>query len=282
MSITINELLESRDLTEDEDGLILTRIYIIQGTMDPITAMPYGPQLNDSYTNELYVKVRKFQILPTVVDGGAIKLEVTYRKRSSDSVDNGSNDQEIGSPDSWSINLGSGSEHIEMAQANAYYPPIVPINASRLIGVQGDEINGTDVISPQVNYSESHVFKKFDFTAQKLILSMIGKTNTDKFRGWDPGEVLFLGASAEKKSKLGSWNITYNFSVAKNQDLAINTTQGMQNFTKGGHQYVWFQKKKIINAAKDAVKWDIEQIILSSVYKEDFFSKLGIGNAELS
>ena len=65
------------------------------------------------------------------------------------------------------------------------------------IGVTADGVEGVDITVPVYQFSETHYFSDAQVTGayKGAIFSCTGKTNAGAFKGFAPGEVLFLGAS---------------------------------------------------------------------------------------
>ena len=98
---------------------------------------------------------------------------------------------------------------------------------------------------PVFKFSETHIFSPGTITTQfkKNIAEMTGRMNSMLFRGYEPGEVLFLGASGQRQGDdpEDMWSITYNFAVSLNQSyIAIGD---LTVSYKRGWDYLWAQYK---------------------------------------
>lgn len=91
------------------------------------------------------------------------------------------------------------------------------------INVTPDGIEGVEIVVPGFQFSETHVFEPqaIDVLYQKAVRDLTGTVNNAGFRGFDVGEVLFLGARGRQQGS-GKWAITFSFaSQPTAKDLAI-------------------------------------------------------------
>jgi len=75
----------------------------------------------------------------------------------------------------------------------------------RVVNGEGTGVEGVDITIPVYNFSETHYLPTLIVTPQYKadLFRLTGRTNQAPFRGFQPGEVLFLGAS-------GSLRIGFN------------------------------------------------------------------------
>jgi hypothetical protein len=81
--------------------------------------------------------------------------------------------------------------------------------------VTADGVDGVDITVPVYQFSETHYFSNAQVTGayKGAIFSCTGKTNAGGFKGFAPGEVLFLGATGSKRGDGpdDDWEITFRF-----------------------------------------------------------------------
>ena len=87
------------------------------------------------------------------------------------------------------------------------------------IGVDNDgNVNGVDITMPVMHFSETHFFKASCVTTtfKKRLAGLTGTINKSAFRGFQAGEVLFLGAAGTRRGtdSEDEWEITYRFAVS--------------------------------------------------------------------
>jgi hypothetical protein len=152
-----------------------------------------------------------------------------------------------------------------------------------------------DIIQPTLNLTETHYFPK-EAVTNSFIVNLARKTgmyNTDSFRGFDAGEVLFLGASGNLRDSSGDskavvnytnskdkdsdslWEVTYRFAVSSNRtnfrvgDITVRS--------KLGWEYLWVRyADNVDDKAKTLVKKPIA-VYIEKVYEGTNFSGLGLG-----
>lgn len=112
---------------------------------------------------------------------------------------------------------------------------------SLAIGWNGTEAKGTEVTIPTLQFQETHYIP--DATVSnadwvKGVARATGKTNSEEFRGFDPGELLFLGASGSKRGK-GDWPVTF---YATASETAIGLMKGdIKVGVKKGQDHLWIE-----------------------------------------
>lgn len=141
-------------------------------------------------------------------------------------------------------NWETGGGTVKMKQALEHIADYAPTgtapNFQGAIGVTADGAEGVDIPTPKLDWTETH--RLFDGVVSRAYRRMVaGLTpcmNNGEFRGFEAGEVQFLGASASKRgSEL--WEIAYKFSASQNAaDLEIG---GMTITEKLGWDYLWFR-----------------------------------------
>lgn len=127
-------------------------------------------------------------------------------------------ENKIAGSSEFEFDIGGGSQRITQAlQTVNKYPPTAS-DFEGAIGFDGKRVNGIDIVVPEYQFAESHYYSDsaVDDTFKANIASLAGKVNNDIFRGFAPGEILFLGAAGRQKED-ADWQITYRFAVKKNQ-----------------------------------------------------------------
>ena len=177
----------------------------------------------------------------------------------------------------FSFDTGGGTLHLTQSRKTVgKYPTDAP-DFGGAIGYDGETVNGVDIIQPAANDTETHYFPDSKITtAYKKMLSLAtGTVNLKSFRGYDPGEVLFLGAAGSKRSSDALWEVTFKFAISPNRknfevgDISV----GM----KFGWDYLWVRyADKVDDEAKTLVKKPVA-VYIERVYQLADFSYLGIG-----
>lgn len=292
MAITWVEDNESRTATIVRPGRKATSTYVkswkLFGSMDDtevhndiVTQLnvrslywnypPGGGQLQaDSYTVEY-------------LGGDAWHLTVNYSKE-------GVEDEEQNQPirRSRSFDTAGGQEHITQAIAGKVSERGKSPNQTdgdKVIGFDGENVNGVDIIVPQLSWQENYEvpssYVKADYI--KKVSQATGTTNNADFRGFKRGEVLFLGCSGsqdwDKDKGDGPWALSYKFAVSPNaganQTLPAITVGEITGIEKKGHEYL---NTYYEDNVRDDKMWKVPKIVwVHQVYREANFADLGIG-----
>ena len=142
----------------------------------------------------------------------------------------------------FSFETSGGSQHITQSlETIASYPGGAECGGA--INFDGENVNGVDIVVPVYNFSETHYLANATVTqAYKLLLfGATGKVNTDAFRGFAAGEVLFLGASGSQRGE-EDWEITFHFAASLNRTgLTVGT---ITSINKKGWEYMWVKYKR--------------------------------------
>ncbi|MDR1493990.1 MAG: hypothetical protein LBT05_14910 [Planctomycetaceae bacterium] len=152
------------------------------------------------------------------------------------------------------------------------YPPR---NYGGLIGVTDDGVEGVDVDTAVSTFSETVYFHPWFLTTAytTFLTRAYGNVNTAPFRGYDVGEVRFLGASGSYKSGDKAVEMTFKFAVSPNAwNLRIGNI--LVPF-KYGWDYLWIRWADM-KMGNVTVKVPIEAYV-EKVYPGLDFRSLGIG-----
>lgn len=234
---------------------------------------PGGGQLQaDSYTLEY-------------LGDDAWQLTVNYSK---DGVEDEEQTQPIRR--SRSFDTAGGQEHITQAIAGKVSEKGKQANVTdgdNVIGFDGENINGVDIVVPQLSWTENYEVPDRYFVADyiKKVSKATGTTNDAAFRGFNRGEVLFLGCSGSQEwdevKGSGPWALSYKFSISPNagsgQTLEPLTIGDITGIEKKGHEYLHTYYEDDV---RDNKMWKVPKIVwVHQVYPESNFADLGIGVA---
>lgn len=150
------------------------------------------------------------------------------------------------------------------------------------IGVaQGGEVAGVDIVVPVYHHVETHYFEAALVTNayKRTIYSLTGKVNNTPFKGFEPGECLFLGASGSRRG--GKWEVTYNFACSPNAEGTDENPafvlDGIKIVRKDGWNWLWAPYIDIEDAAAKALGKKPVAFYIERVYHGRDFAALGIG-----
>lgn len=187
-----------------------------------------------------------------------------------------------------SFDTAGGQEHITQAIAGKVSEKGKTPNVTdgeNVIGFDGENVNGVDIVVPQLSWTENYEvpssYVKADYI--KKVSQATGTTNSAAFRGFNKGEVLFLGCSGsqewDKDKGDGPWALSYKFAVSPNagqgETLPALTIGEIENIEKKGHEYLHTYYEDDV---KDNKIWKVPKIVwVHQVYRESNFADLGIG-----
>lgn len=184
-------------------------------------------------------------------------------------------------PAVYTFDTGGSTQHITQSiETINRYPADAP-DYKGAIGYDGENVAGVDIAQPNLNLTETHYFPE-DVVTTGFIAHLARKTgcvNSDGFRGFDPGEVLFLGASGSKRDDEDNplWEITYRFAVSQNRsnfrvgDITVGA--------KWGWEYLWVRYGDEVDDAKKQIVKKPVAAYVEKVYDLTNFSGLGLGEA---
>jgi hypothetical protein len=146
------------------------------------------------------------------------------------------------------FDTSGGTVHISASKATiAKYPTATAPDCKQLIGVNGDQVDGVDVIMPAlkmtVNFRHPAAF--ITLAQIKYLASITGMVNSATFLTFAAGEVLFLGAAGSEGSEAET-EVTYQFAMSSN---ATGLTIGdVTAIAKKGHDLAWIKYKDAVDA----------------------------------
>lgn len=163
------------------------------------------------------------------------------------------------------------------------YPSNAP-GQDGAIGVDGDSVNGVDIVIPALQWTETYDVPTTYVTTQyiKNVSALTGTVNNAAFRGFAAGEVLFLGCSGSQDwdSEKGNspWSLSYKFTAQANADgvtiptLRVGSISGIE---KLGHEYMWVRYEDSVSGTTLLKK--PKHVYVNQVYATTNFALLGIG-----
>ena len=264
MPIAVHEKWESRETTEG-DSPSVDLIYIVRGTDDDLAAKSALAAVAPVLYDGLVRQSLHIQRIAQDIWEGSVRYGQLQPPETGDST--------------YQFDTGGGTQHItqSLATVGRYAPPgkAAP-DFKGAIGVTHDNVEGVDITVPVFHFSETHYIASELVTGgyKATLFALTGKVNGAAFRGFSPGEVLFLGASGSKRGQ-DDWEITFRFAASPNvSGLQLGNITGIN---KKGWEYLWVRYADDEDAAaKVLVKKPIAAYV-EQVYPYGNFSGLGIG-----
>jgi hypothetical protein len=157
--------------------------------------------------------------------------------------------------------------------------PSSATNMSGAIGVDSNGVNGVDIVVPQLQWQESYDVPNAYVTSAWIrgVSGITGTTNNAAFRGFEAGEVLFVGCSGSQEwddqKGRGPWSLSFRFVASKN--VTGQTIGSITGIEKKGHEYLWVRYEDAVSSG--TLLKQPKAVYVSKVYKDSDFSALGIG-----
>lgn len=265
MPITVEERNTSRTSSSGEPAGAELR-FIVRGTDDDLAARAAlessAPAVYDGLPRKA---VRVEPAGPMLWDGEAQYAPATFEQ------------PEVGES-SFSFDTGGGTQRITQSLATVASfaaPGLTAPDFKGAIGVTADSVEGVDIAVPVYHFTETHVFD--DTTVNDAFKGAIfvrtGKVNSDAFRGFALGEVLFLGAAGSKRED-GDWAITYRFAASPNATgLTVGDITGV---SKKGWEYLWVRYEDAEDGAASSIVKRPVAAYVERVYEEAAMAGMGI------
>ena len=140
----------------------------------------------------------------------------------------------------FSFDTGGGSEHVTQSKNTTSYAPTgaTAPDYHGAIGYDGERINGVDIMFPAFSFQMTEYLSTSDFSIGTLA-TLTNKVNSVLFQGFDPGQVMFMGAQGQVRGPNSLWEIIFKFSVKMNTDSL--TVGSIGPITKNGWDYLWIR-----------------------------------------
>lgn len=276
MAIRMQECYREREQAIDKDGDLkeVEIPYLVFEASNETAALSYArlnaPSMSGMELDTIEIDER--------VAKDIWKVRIVYQVGEEESTTDPSEEGETDNS-SFAFETGGGTMHLNQSlQTVGKFPEDAP-DFSGAIAVDNDgNVNGVDVTMPVLNFTETHTFESTKVTNQykKTVASLTGSVNNSAFRGFEAGEVLFLGASGSKQSKSSKakWEITFRFAVSPNKSsLSVG---GIAVSSKKGWDYLWARYGSEESEDKKSIIKKPTSVYVEKVYPDGDFSGLGI------
>jgi hypothetical protein len=261
-----------------------TQDCLVAGTYDKLQAELAILANSDEYTTFTNgMQLPRTQISADALGGGVWKGSVTW----GTSQDNNKKTPVI------QFDTDGGTQKItqSLQTLGSYAFPLTDVGGSPIgvsgtvtnyngaIGVTKDGVEGVEVTVPTFKWTEKWWIPQSLCNAPylKTLEAATGLTNLNAFRGFNQGEVLFLGASGG--GNLGElWEVTFKFSASTDDDNLTVGSGAIQitGVNKPGWAYMWIRYlDKVDPTSKFAVKVP-QQANVEQVYDQTDFAAFGI------
>lgn len=246
-----------------------TRRLKIDGVTDKDVAVSYAIASTPSLISTAYGILYRDDVRVTQVAYNQWTVEVPYGAKKNATGEW-----------TWDFDTTGGTVHITQAKEELRrYPTATAPNQLGSIAVDGDEVKGVEIIVPamKINVQYKHPLGVVTLARAKFLSDMTGKTNSDTFLTFAPGEVLFLGARGSDGSEAEA-TIGYQFAMAAN--VTGQTIGSIAGVAKRAWEVAWIRYQDTITVAdsKDNPTRVAKYVYIDRVYDEiAMASALGFG-----
>ncbi len=179
----------------------------------------------------------------------------------------------------YNFEIGGGQQKItqSLATVNSYVASGSATNFNGAIGVGSDgQVEGCEIYVPTYSFSETHYIPVASVTSgykANLYAVANAPVNNASFRGFNAGEVLFLGATGTQRGE-DDWEITFKFAASPNvTGLTIGSITGI---AKNGWDYLWVRYQQDHDGGTYVQIAKPIQVNVERVYYSGDFTLLGI------
>ena len=214
------------------------------------------------------------------IDGSddAYEHVVTYverkAKESEDQPDTGQSEFSF-SIQGQATRINAGFEHHSYSGGNGTKDDADIVNRyGGAINVDRDgKPQGVDIVVPMASYQETHYVASITQSWFRGVGGIVGRTNKDKFRAWNPREMLLTSVSGSQRGS-EDWALTFEWSVDEHE-TGLEIAQ-IQNVEKEAHDYLWVDYRIQPVNGKSALT--ARAVFVHRVYKPKSYGPLGIGS----
>ena len=175
----------------------------------------------------------------------------------------------------------AGTQHIQVSKGTTIYsPPGTPNNLipdfKNAIGVTDNGVAGCDISIPIYKFTYEYYAAVDDVTddyINTLTQDLAASVNDGPWKGFDEGEVLYLGASGQQRN-LDDWQILLHFMASPN--IVIDSIGDIKSIDKEGQQYLWVRFAP--RTSNNNPVLEPQFVSVEDVYDKNNFFQLGIGN----
>lgn len=265
MAITVEERYGGREVARDRNGLISNiRVdYIVTGAETAEEAITATAGEAPTILESLIPSFRTTEQLSN--DIWVVSATYSGNPKPSAAEDQGT----------LSFETVGSTQRITQSLETVASAGAVATKLAGAIGYDGENVQGVDIVTPQLTFSVSIEMEDADKPSLSTLYQATGTVNNATWRGFAAGEVLFLGVRGTRKLYGDVWDLTFDFSAIPNETGIV--IGDLAPVDKKGHEYLWVQ----YGAAVDAnllVQTPIA-VYVEKVYKESNFDLLGLGGA---
>lgn len=174
-----------------------------------------------------------------------------------------------------------GKKITQSKETRNQYTNRTPIEYGGQINVTDDGPEGVEILTPTYEMVCDFVrpASDIDLFYQTQLFRMTATYNNAAFRGFDAGEVLFLGAELVQRGNRVSdpWDCTYRFRVNPNivdATIGAGLSEPITGVDALGHDTVWVKYQREVNETEKTAKTVPTHVFVERVYEPSDFADL--------
>ena len=291
MAITVEQAYDPADLEHDGSAFTSGTIYyIVNGVSsenaaikEVLNVLPTG-SIGEGEETETGIVYEGMQLSSISIDDRLAeeswKVAVNY-SFDADTTSGGSGGGGSGEkPEpAFAFEIGTQTKHLTHSIETVRKYPDTAKDFKNAINYDPKKrtVQGVDIISPVSSFSETQIMSNGEITNayKRTVQKLVGKVNKDEFRGYQPGEVLFLGCYGSRNGKSSSdkWTVTFKFNVSFNEKRDMN---GFTDVEKDGWDLAWTYFEEDVSEDQTFMIRNPKAIYIERVYPRESFKGLGI------
>ena len=249
-----------------------TETYTVFGTLDEMEALlAVAEHAPAEYHGFAQTELRVSEQTPQYIE-----IQVTYGANNTSG--GSSSDDEDDDALEVSFDCSTGSIHITHGLSEKVWKGESAGGAIGWNGKHGDdiEISGVDVPIAQSRKSFTKYMRASEVNSsafEKKINVLTAKVNSKPFKGYEAGEVMFLGCTyTAKEGSDEKVAVTFNFQIQPNETRIVGDTK----VTKSGFEHCWANSETVAEKGQ-APKIVTKGVYTNKVINSEDFGKLGLG-----
>jgi len=143
----------------------------------------------------------------------------------------------------FTMDIGTTTAHITQSLETVHKYAVsgrTPADRRQVIGGKADgSVDGVDKLIAQASWTESHYLAKSKVNRAyfQTLYNLVARMNAAPFRGFERGEVLYIGGTLTKRRSASDWECQFKFLPLPNvTGLSVGGITGIE---KLGHDYLW-------------------------------------------
>jgi len=294
VSVVVEEDVTSRSFEVTARGAQLTAKYVCFGSQDEVEVYNAVRAESPTYTTTGLVRTKigradfrggRLCYIPVEYGTGEgnPNSDLPAGETPDDSTPPATPNLDANMSPNQSFSTTGGTAHIlqsletrERVRATDFGGGAAPDN-QRAIGLRRDGIDGCDVTVGVMKYTFTLQRSSVSLTDMRNWMRLTGKTNNATWKGFERGEMLFLGAEGQGAA-FGGWSVNLAFAYSEDWpagDPRCTIRTGLAITSKRGWDHLWVAYQDAV--ASDQLYPLPKDAYVERVYEEANFGSIGIG-----